>query len=195
MVAGSSPKLDISDILPGTLTKNKSRHINFVTDDVFCWQHVLTCLAPPPPTDPLRCGVCQTGLTPHHGSVPVYSTGLHVGFLLPSILDRPKACVPEETRCRDPVGGIRVHQEHLGAGHILREREAVVFPHRDHKQRVHPYSSLRQHHEEYTVSHESRVTTQPAYSTGIPDSEIKCVQNFRKEILKGRDVDETINLK
>jgi hypothetical protein len=58
---------------------------------------------------------------PPPGFVLLSPTGLHVGLLLPSILDRPKACIPKAAWRRDAVSGIGIHQEHLGAGHLFRQ--------------------------------------------------------------------------
>lgn len=59
--------------------------------------------------------------------------GLYAGLLLPSVLDRSTARVQEATRRGDALGRFRVHQEHMGAGHVLRKREAVLLPHRHHQ--------------------------------------------------------------
>uniref|UniRef100_A0A8D8VIX4 Gamma-aminobutyric acid receptor subunit beta n=1 Tax=Cacopsylla melanoneura TaxID=428564 RepID=A0A8D8VIX4_9HEMI len=60
--------------------------------------------------------------------------GLHAGFLLPSILDGSTARVPTTAGCRDTLGRVRFHQEHLGAGHFLCERETVLLPRRHDQQ-------------------------------------------------------------
>ena len=83
---------------------------------------------------------------------PASLAGFHAGLLLPAILDRSEAGLPQETGRRDAVGWVGVHQEHLGAGHVLRQREAVLLSHRDHVERVHPHTSLRVDNEEYPVS-------------------------------------------
>lgn len=72
--------------------------------------------------------------------------GLHVGLLLPPVLDGPPPRLQEAAWRRDAVGGLRVHPEHLGAGHLLRQREAVLLPFRNHQQRVHTHPPLRLHH-------------------------------------------------
>lgn len=78
-------------------------------------------------------------------------SGLYARFLLSPVLDWPTTGVCEEAWCGDAVCGCRVHQEHLGAGHFLCEREAVVFPQRHHQQRVHSRTPLRQHHSQHEV--------------------------------------------
>lgn len=78
--------------------------------------------------------------------------GLHPGLLLPAVLDRPAVGVPEKAGSGNAVRGVGVYQKHLGTGHVLRKREAVVLPRSYHQQRVHPRPPLGQHHQEYTVT-------------------------------------------
>lgn len=49
------------------------------------------------------------------------ATGLHAGFLLSTILDGSAARVPQAARRRDALRGLRIYQEHLGPGHVLRQ--------------------------------------------------------------------------
>lgn len=58
------------------------------------------------------------------------TSGLHAGFLLPAILDGSATGFQKATRRRDTERRLGVHQEHLGAGHVLRQREAVVLSRR-----------------------------------------------------------------
>lgn len=59
-------------------------------------------------------------------------TGLHIGFLLPSVLDGSAVSLSQTAGGWNPVGGVRVHKEYMGARHILCEWEAVILPHRHH---------------------------------------------------------------
>lgn len=81
----------------------------------------------------------------------VLHTGLHAGLLLQTILDGSPAGVHQETGGGDPVGGIGIYQEHMGTGHIFRQRETVVFSHSDHEQRIHQDPSFGQHNSEHSV--------------------------------------------
>lgn len=78
--------------------------------------------------------------------------GLHLGLLLPAVLDRSSASLQEEAGGWDTLCWVRVHQKHLGPGHILREREAILLPCGDDQQWVHPGPPLGQYYQEYTVS-------------------------------------------
>lgn len=80
-------------------------------------------------------------------------TGLHAGFLLQTVLDGSPIGVHQAAGCWDPVGGVGVHQEHMGTRYVLRQRKTVVFSHSDHEQRIYQDTPFGKHYSEYSVNY------------------------------------------
>jgi len=85
-------------------------------------------------------------------SLYAHFAGFHAGLLLQTVLDRSPVSVHQAAGRWDPIRGIGVHQEYLGARHVLRQWETVLLPHSDHQQRVHPDTPFGEHNAEHSVN-------------------------------------------